>query len=87
MEPRLREDDGLGGRRAATCRARNAVYFFAGTKKPAKAGFFIQQEQRYQAASAMALMCAFRRLLWRAALFLLMMPLSAMRSMTGTAAV
>src|SRR5690606_21645891 len=50
------------------------------------AGFSVSAE-RNQAAVARALMCAFRRLLWRAALFLAMMPLSAMRSMTGTAAV
>ena len=39
--------------------------------------------ERIQAESA--LICALRRLLWRAALFLWMMPLSAIRSMTGTA--
>ena len=38
-------------------------------------------------ACARSLIWAFRRLLCRAALFLWMMPLSAMRSMTGTAAV
>ena len=39
----------------------------------------------YKVLAACALICAFRRLLCRAALFLWMMPLSAMRSMTGTA--
>ena len=39
----------------------------------------------YKVLAACALICAFKRLLCRAALFLWMMPLSAMRSMTGTA--
>jgi hypothetical protein len=54
----------------------------AGTKKPARSRL-LRRGLRY---AARALTLAFSRLLWRAALFLWMMPLSAIRSITGTAA-